>query len=136
MSAYRLAPMKTFPLFACSFLAIASVAVAQRADSTPVALQGGEKAPTPKVVHSYQDVLSQIPDDLQKTKPKAWTQLQREKVNAALTGVLIEKETPARLLLKVADIADWGGWTFYANVPNREGYPIRVFGKISREDGR
>ncbi len=82
-------------------------------------------------MQSYQDVLAQVPAELRGVKPRAWTRIQREEANTALQESLVDNETPARLHLQVVDIADWGGWTFYANVPNQEGYFIRVFGKFT-----
>jgi hypothetical protein len=125
------APMKTFALSAFFLLAISFVAVAQCAECISIAFQKGDQTPPPKLIQSYENVLSQIPAELRGVKPKAWTRLQREEANAALKDTFAEGETPAKLHLKVVDIADWGGWTFYANMPNHEGYYIRVFGKFT-----
>ncbi len=74
-----------------------------------------------------------VPAELRGTKASAWTRLQRDVANAALKESLVDSETPAKLRLKVANIADWNGMTFYADVPNKEGYYIRVFGKFTDE---
>jgi hypothetical protein len=123
--------MNALPLL--SFLLIVSCAVTRAGAAEPLLVQDSGKAAPVKLVRTYHDVLAQIPPDFRGTKPKAWTQIQRESVNDALREALINHQTPGRLLLKVADIADWNGWTFYANVPNAEGYPIRVFGKFTDE---
>ncbi|MDR3402068.1 MAG: hypothetical protein P4L99_06175 [Chthoniobacter sp.] len=123
--------MKTFPLVLSFFLVLTCVAAVRGANPTLIALKKGDDASTPKSVQSYEDVFTHIPADLRSTKANAWTQIQREEVNAALKEALIDQETPATLRLKVTDIADWGGWTFYANIPNHRGYPIRVFGKFT-----
>jgi hypothetical protein len=119
--------MKTLPVLAIFFLAITPIAFSQATDSAPK----GEHPATPKTIVSYQDVLSCVPADLRATNARAWTRGQRETVNAALQKSLIDTNTPARLRLKVVDIADWGGVTFYADIPNQQGYYIRVFGKFT-----
>jgi hypothetical protein len=122
--------MKTFQLSAFLFLVFTCAACAQRPEAIPVALKKGVQAP-PKTVRSYQDVISQVPVELRSVNARTWTRLQREEANTALQSSLIDNGTPARLHLKMVNVADWGGWTFYASIPNQEGYYIRVFGKFT-----
>ena len=120
--------MKTLPVLALFFLAITPIAFSQATDSAPKV----DHPTPPKPIVSYQDVLSRVPAEFRETKAKAWTRIQRDAVNAALKEALIDTNTPARLRLKVADIADWGGITFYSDIPNQQGYYIRVFRQVHR----
>ena len=89
----------------------------------------------PSVIEGYEEVLARVPANLQETKAAEWTAIQREVANEALKKALIDPEprTHAKLHLKVKNIADWNGLTFFAEVPNKEGYHIRVFGKFSED---
>jgi len=123
--------MKVLARSAFFLLAISFGSIAHCADRISIAFQEGDQASPPELIQTYEDVVSQIPAELQGVKPREWTGIQREQANTALKNSLTERETPAKLFLKVVNIADWGGWTFYANIPNHEGYFIRVFGKFT-----
>ncbi len=133
MARPRLAPMKTFvpPLFAfiCFFVPQLAFPAVIEAPSAPPAKHDAPS--TPKPVRTYADILAHIPVDLRGTKPTAWTRSQREDVNAVFQEALIDRQTPGRMVLKVTQIANWGGMTFFSEVPNDEGYHIRVFGKFA-----
>jgi len=123
--------MKKPFLFACSLLAITQIAFLQAADAPSDPAPKSEPPSTVKPIESYWDVLSAVPPELRNIKARAWTPDQREQANAALKASLSGRGTPARLVLKVAEIADWDGLTFYSDIPNQQGYYIRVFGKFT-----
>src|SRR5437588_12510463 len=49
----------------------------------------------------------------------------------ALKAAFIEPKTAARFTLKVGNVTDWNGLTLHSELPNHEGYKIRVFCKFS-----
>ena len=87
-----------------------------------------------KPIQSHREVLVYVPADLRRTKVGAWTQAQRENANDTFKEALIEPGTPAKFRLKVSEIAAWSGpgfMTLFSEIPNQEGYHIRVFGRFS-----
>ena len=114
-------PMKSTALFTLILLALGGIAFPKDHDA--------------KVIEGYEEVLARVPAKLHETKATGWTAVQRQAANEALKKALIDPEprTRAKLHLTVKNIADWGGLTFFAEIPNKEGYHIRVFGKFSED---
>ena len=88
------------------------------------------------VIQSYRDILLAIPSKLETIKAKQWTSAQRDAVNAELKKSLTERGCKARMRLKIEEIADWNHgtkMTLYSDIPNQEGYLIRVFAHFSND---
>jgi hypothetical protein len=113
--------MKSTALFALALLALSQIAPS--------------KDRSPNVIEDYEEVLAHVPAKLQEAKPTGWTEVQRLAANEALKKALIDPEprTRAKLRLTVKNIANWGGLTFFAEIPNKQGYHIRVFGKFTED---
>ena len=120
--------MKNTTLFTLAFLAMSPLAVLNAAIKPQDPSQ--ERNQT---IQSYRELLTRIPPELRDTKATAWTKIQREVANAALKEAFIQPKARARLRLKVSNVADWSGLTLHSEIPNREGYSIRVFGKFTED---
>ncbi len=125
--------MKSLPLSILALVAVGQSALVHAAIKTQDSSQEAIPHPIPSVIQSYRVVLTRIPADLRETKPAAWTAVQRDAVNSALQQSLIQTGTRARFTLKMKNVADWSGLTLHGELPNREGYMIRVFGKFSED---
>jgi hypothetical protein len=123
--------MKSIALLILAFLTLGHLAVAPAAIKSTDTPEEDNRAANPTVLQDYRQVLAQIPADLRDTKPREWTSIQRDKANAAFEQAFLQLKTSGKFLLKVKNIADWNGWTLHAEVPNEEGYMIRVFCKFS-----
>ena len=118
--------MKSSKLILLFLLAFSQLAFSQApANSTQVSGR--------KPVENYREILAEIPAGLSRSRAEKWTKAQRDVASAALKKVFVETKTPAKFHLKVTDIANWNGMTLYSEVPNEEGYHIRVFGKFTKD---
>ena len=120
--------MKRPALFAFFFVAITHITYPQATSTPLLPPQKGNLASTPKAIENYREVLSQVPAEIRRTKATAWTQAQKAAANVALKEALVQPKTPAKLRVKVSEVANWPGLTLFSEVPNREGYHVRIFG--------
>jgi hypothetical protein len=87
------------------------------------------KAGEPIVITKIDDILKWIPKDTIPTKRGVpWTQPQMDIVNAILKKKLESNSYILKLSAPVSDIPTWNGkLQIFSEVPNREGYHIRLF---------
>jgi len=118
--------MKSLTLLTLAFLTLGHLSVAPAAIKSTDIPEEDRRAPNPKVLETYRQVLAQVPADLRPTNPREWTNIQRDKANAAIEQAFLQLKTTGKFSLQVKNIADWNAGPSTPKSPNEEGYMIRV----------
>lgn len=92
------------------------------------------KRPTEtRPLESYQQILATLPASPPTKEAQGWTQDEKDAANSVFKEVLVTPKAPARFKVHVGQIARWPGPTLFVEVPNKEGYHIRIFGGFTEE---
>ncbi|WP_050024625.1 hypothetical protein [Verrucomicrobium sp. BvORR034] len=100
---------------------------------TPVAEAPPKRATETRPLESYQQILATLPASPPVKEAQNWTQDEKDAANSIFKEVLVTPQATARFKVHVGQIARWPGPTLFVEVPNNEGYHIRIFGGFTEE---
>ncbi|WP_038163886.1 hypothetical protein [Verrucomicrobium sp. BvORR106] len=84
-------------------------------------------------LENYQQILAVLPASPSVKDAQGWTQDEKDAANRVFTDTLVTPQATARFKVHVGQIARWPGPTLFVEVPNKEGYHIRIFGGFTEE---
>ena len=84
-------------------------------------------------LENYEQILTVLPASPPVKEARNWTQDEKNAANSVFKEVLVTPKAPARFKVHVGQIARWPGPTLFVEVPNQEGYHIRIFGGFTED---
>ncbi|HSJ04015.1 MAG: hypothetical protein ACAI34_16265 [Verrucomicrobium sp.] len=100
-------------------------------------LESIPKRPPPtavsKPLENYQQILGVLPASPPAKDARDWSQDEKGAANSVFREILVQPKARAKFKVRVGEIANWPGPTLFVEVPNREGYHIRIFGGFQEE---
>lgn len=78
-------------------------------------------------VRSYHDLLAVIPKEMNPDFARNWSQSEKDVANKIIKEKIVDAKRRASLRIRAEPVEAWPGLTLWCPLPSEEGYPIRFF---------